>query len=144
MHKKTEDLVEILKSKRDLDEFLSQNTAEMLFSSVPEMVNYVISCKKLETSQVVKDSALGNYAYEIMNGKKGGKRDKLLMLCFGLKLTAEEASKLIRIGSHAALYVKNPRDAVIMYALDHGKTVSQANDMLTERKMPALNEKAVI
>ena len=87
--------------------------------------------KGLKKSDVVKRSMLGNYAYNIINGdRKKPERDKLIMLCFGLRLTAEEANRLLKMSSNGELYIRNPRDLVIIYALDRNQSVIDTNEAL--------------
>ena len=54
------------------------------------------------------------------------------MLCFGLKLTSEEANLLLKKNSNGELYVRNPRDLVLIYALDRNQSVIEANNKLEE------------
>ena len=71
--------------------------------------------------------------YSIINGnRKKPERDKLIMLCFGLKLTSEEANLLLKKSSNGELYVRNPRDLVLIYALDRNQSVIEANNKLEE------------
>ena len=89
--------------------------------------------KGLKKADVVRRSMLGNYAYSIINGnRKNPERDKLIMLCFGLTLTADEANRLLKMSSNAELYVRNPRDSVLIYALDRNQGVIETNNKLEE------------
>jgi len=133
MKKSTSDLFESLKKERNIEDFLKENQSELIFDSLSEMINFYMKQKGLKKSEVVKRSMLGNYAYYIINGSKPNpERDKLIMLCFGLCLTTEEANRLLRMASVGDLYPRNPRDAIIINALNFNLSVIDANNSLEE------------
>ena len=50
------------------------------------MISFYMKQKGLKKEDVVSRSMLGNYAYYIISGKKTNpSRDKMIMLCFGLR-----------------------------------------------------------
>lgn len=133
MEKTTDELLKSLKSKKNIEEFFKENTSELLFSSLKDLIDFYINQKKLKKSEVVRRSMLGNYAYNIINGdRKKPERDKLIMLCFGLELSYEEANVLLKKSSNAELYTRNGRDAVFIFALDRKMSVIETNNMLDE------------
>ena len=133
MKKSTDDLLKSLKQKRNIEDFFKENASELIFDSLSEQIAFYMNQKGLKKSEVVNRSMLGTYAYNIINGdRKNPERDKLIMLCFGLRLTAEEANRLLKMSSNGELYVRNPRDLVLIYALDRGKGVIDANNKLDE------------
>lgn len=133
MKKSTDELLNQLKKKTNIEEFFKENESELIFDSLSEMVTFYMSQKCLKKADVVRRSMLGNYAYSIINGnRKNPERDKLIMLCFGLTLTADEANRLLKMSSNAELYVRNPRDSVLIYALDRNQGVIETNNKLEE------------
>ena len=133
MKKSTDELLNQLKKKTNIEEFFKENESELIFDSLSAMVTFYMSQKGLKKADVVRRSMLGNYAYSIINGnRKKPERDKLIMLCFGLKLTSEEANLLQKKSSNGELYVRNPRDLVLIYALDRNQSVIEANNKLEE------------
>ncbi|MBQ9472592.1 MAG: XRE family transcriptional regulator [Ruminococcus sp.] len=133
MKKSTDELLNQLKKKTNIEEFFKENGSELIFDSLSEMVTFFMNQKGLKKADVVRRSMLGNYAYSIINGnRKKPERDKLIMLCFGLKLTSEETNRLLKMSSNGELYVRNPRDLVLIYALDRNQSVIEANNKLEE------------
>ena len=133
MKKSTDELLKALRSKRNIEDFFRENSPELLFDNLSDMIGFFMKSKQLKKSEVVRRSMLGNYAYNIMNGdRKKPERDKLIMLCFGLTLTADEANRLLKMSSNGELYVRNPRDSVIIFSLDRKKSVIEANQLLYE------------
>ena len=139
MKKSTDELLKSLRSKHDIEDFFKENASELIFESLSDMIVFYMKSKSLKKSEVVRRSMLGNYAYNIINGdRKNPERDKLIMLCFGLTLTADEANRLLKMSSNGELYVRNPRDLVLIYALDRRKSVLDANTMLEEMGLDVL------
>ena len=133
MKKSTDDLLKCLKSKNNIEVFFKENSSELLFDSLQDLIGFYMNRKGLKKSEVVKRSMLGNYAYNIINGDRNHPdRDKLIMLCFGLKLTSEEANVLLKKSSNGELYIRNGRDAVFVFALDRKRSVIETNNMLEE------------
>ena len=133
MKKSTDDLLKCLKSKNNIEVFFKENSSELLFDSLQDLIGFYMNQKGLKKNEVVKRSMLGNYAYNIINGDRSHPdRDKLIMLCFGLKLTSEEATVLLKKSSTGELYIRNGRDAVFVFALDRKLSVIETNNMLEE------------
>ena len=64
--------------------------------------------------------------------KTNPSRDKMIMLCFGLRLNAEGANRLLRMAAVGDLYPRNPRDTIIINALNFNLNVIEANNALEE------------
>ena len=68
--------------------------------------------------------------YHIFDGTKNPSRDKLIQLALGFPLTLEETQKLLRLGGYAELYVRDSRDAFLMFALEKKYDLSEVNELL--------------
>ena len=60
-------------------------------------------------------------------------RDKLIALAFGLQLTAEETQTMLKLSGYGELYVRDIRDAIILYALQRNKNIFETNELLYQR-----------
>lgn len=140
MEKSTEELLGILKNKKTYEEFFNEEIEELCFSSVAEYLNLLMTEKKLKKSDVIKKSNLDkNYAYQIFNGiKTNPSRDKILMLAFGMTLTLSETRKLLKISQLKDLYVRDPRDSVIIFCLNKEYTLMQTNESLNDYGLDCL------
>lgn len=133
MKKSTDELLNLLKKKNRIEDFFKENGSELIFDSLSQMIEFFMNQKGLKKADVVKRSMLGNYAYSILNGNRTSpERDKLIMLCFGLRLNFAEANRLLKMSSNGELYIRNPRDSVLIFALDRGQSVIDANNKLEE------------
>lgn len=140
MKKTTTQLLDILKSKKDYSEFLSEEIGEMIFSSVSEYLNLLLNEKKLKKSDIIREGNLDrNYAYQIFNGtKENPSRNKILMIAFGMHLNIEETRKLLKICELSDLYPRNPRDGAILFCLDKRKSLIDTNALLSELNLDIL------
>ena len=87
--------------------------------------------KGLIKADVARDSELNSkYVYQIFSGERTPSRDKLIALAFGLHLTADEAQTLLKLAGYRELYVRDVRDAIILYALQRGKDITETDTLL--------------
>ena len=70
------------------------------------------------------------YLYQIFSGERTPSRDRTICLCYGLSATLEETQRLLKCSGLAQLYVKNRRDAIIIYGLAHKMELDEINDRL--------------
>ena len=140
MEKSTNELLGVLKSKKNYSEFFQNEIGELIFKSLGEYLGVLLKEKNLKKSEVIEKSNLDkNYAYQLFNGiKKNPSRDKILMLAFGMKLTLDETRKLLKIAGLSDLYVRIPRDSVIIFCLQNGKNLIETNEMLDDYALKIL------
>ncbi len=140
MEKSTNDLLNVLQSKKNYSEFFQNEIGELIFKTLDEYLGVLLKEKNLKKSEVIDKSNLDkNYAYQLFNGiKKNPSRDKILMLAFGMNLTLEETRKLLKIAELSDLYVRIPRDSVIIFCLQNDKTLIETNEMLDDYALKIL------
>ena len=137
--KKTDDLYKELGEKRSIDEYFAENSGELLFDSISDLLIYKIAEKNLSKIDVISRSGIEkHYGYQILNGTKNPSRDKLLMLGFGIGLDIGEINHLLRKCGYGELYPRDARDSVIAFALIHRMDVISANELLYEKHLRLL------
>ena len=140
MKKTTEDLQNIMKTKKSYAEFFEDEIDELEFQSLAEYLTMLLRQKKLNKNDVIARSNLDrSYGYQIFNGtKKKPARDKVLMLAIGMGLTPSETNKLLKICQYPELYVRLPRDAAIYFSIENHKNIMETNATLEESGMDIL------
>ena len=98
MKKTTEELMEILKQKKSIHAYFTEEIDELEFASLAEYLELLLIEKGLRKSDVIKRSNMDkNYAYQIFNGNKTHpSRDKMIALAIGMGLNVLETRKLLR------------------------------------------------
>lgn len=123
----------------DFEEFLRDNEAGLLTQTLSEHLMMLLRRKGLKRADVVRDSGLEkSYVFQIFQGEKRPSRNKLIAIVFGLHLTVEEAQRMLKLGGCSELYARIERDAAILFALQNGMTVSEADDLLDSRGLPTV------
>lgn len=135
----TEELNHQIEEATNIEDFLNANREYMLSGSLSQHLTALLVEKKISKADVVRGSLLDRaYVYQIFSGERRPSRDKLLALSFGLRLTADETQKLMKLSGNRELYARDQRDAVILFALQHHKTIMETNELLDANQMPAL------
>ena len=136
----TDDMMQELMQENQIDSYVKKNEADMLDDkSIAQCLTELIEAKSLSKAKVIKNSNVNEiYAYQIFAGKRQPSRDKLLCLCFGMRLSIEEVQKLLKQVGYAELYPRIKRDSIMLFALNKYLTVTQVNDLLYD------NSEAVI
>ena len=136
MKKSTSELLEILKKSPDIPTYtdrVSGNLIEQL--PLHTYLLKILEEKQLKRSDVAHASGLDRgYVYDIFAGKKTPSRDKLLALCFALRLSDVQVQRLLNSTGYAQLYPRIERDSIILFALGPRQPLSllDANELLYE------------
>lgn len=127
----TEELNHQIEEATNIEDFLNANREFMLSGSLSQHLTALLAEKKISKADVVRGSLLDRaYVYQIFSGERRPSRDKLLALSFGLRLTVDETQKMMKLSGNRELYAKDQRDAVILFALRHHKTIMETNELL--------------
>lgn len=137
--KTTEELKHEIKAATDIEDYLKSNRENLLRGSLPGHLNLLLSRKGINKADVVRGSLLSRaYVYQIFSGEKTPSRDKLIAIAFGLGLSDEETQTVLKLSRNRELYARDERDAVILFALQRGQSIFEANNLLFEHGFPVL------
>lgn len=121
---------EILNSS-DVSKFLEKREEEFTKTSLRDYFLEMMRKYNVEKKDIIaRADVAASYGYEIIDGKKQARRDKLIRICFGFPLSVAEMQKALKYGGVNELYAKNKRDACIMFAAHKGYSVMQLNELL--------------
>lgn len=131
MKKATEELLNELKEAKAISDFTSANEEEFETLSLPEVLAQMLEKYKKVKIDVIKAARFDyTYGYQIFDGKKSPKREKLLQMAFGFPLNLDDTNRLLRAGGVNGLYVRCKRDVICMYCLHKGMTLEECNSYL--------------
>ena len=132
--KNTGELRNELKRESNLDHFFKRNQTEMDTQKIPDLLLSLLEKYEEKQKDVIKRSLIpATYAYQIFKGRKNCGRDKLLRIALAFPLTITDTNRLLCIGGFNDLYVRNKRDAIVMYCLEKKIGVVDANILLSDR-----------
>lgn len=131
MIKKTADLLEILKGVVQPGDYIEKEEDNLVKMELHEYIQNILKTKGVSSGQLIKNSGLDRtYTYQILSGAKKPSRDKVLAICFTLKLSFEEIQYLLKATGYPILYARMKRDSIIIFALQHNLTLTDTNEML--------------
>jgi len=129
--KTTTTLLNELQSTKNVYDFINQNQNNLKTYPLPEYLNYLLHEKNCTKSEIIKRSGLNQiYAYHIFSGNKKPSRKKVISLALAFQLTFKEAQILLKCAHISELYIRNPWDSIIIYALNQHLNVLSTNELL--------------
>ena len=132
---------ENLKNASDFDAYRKINQENMLTLTLSEYLSQQLYQKDLRVADVVRDSGLTkSYVHQIFNGEKNPSRDKLIAIAFGLRLNAEETQRMLKLGGCSELYPKMARDTIILFVIQRGKDIWEADKLLHDNGLLTLHD----
>lgn len=137
--KTTDELAHKISRSDNILDYFAENRGEMQIDSLPEYLERWLKRKDCTKADVVRRSNLNKaYVYQIFLGKKYPSRDKVIALAFGLELDEKEVQVLLKQAGYRELYPRDPRDALLLYAIGHHKGIIDANELLYDHNIEVL------
>lgn len=141
MKKTTCELLEMMKSSKEYSEYKESNADELTrsFMKVDRALSLLLREKGAKKADVIAKSGIEtHYAYQIFSGLKTPTRDKVVMLCIGLGLSAEETQELLKITGYPQLYGRNERDNALLFGIVKHASVMDINNLLYDLHLEIL------
>lgn len=132
--KKTNELLESIKTKREILDYINQNKDELIAESLSEYLNRLLAESGKKRSEIVEAGDLPKgYTYELFSGEKTNpSRDMLIKLCFGFGFDLEQTQTFLKRTGAGVLYPRSKRDSVIIFAIENKAGVVRCNLLLEE------------
>lgn len=129
--KSTSELERELTGCANLRGYLKRNESALYTPDLSELLHLELEKSGLTRAELLRRSNLNPiYGYQILSGKRRPSRDTLLCLCFGLGLCADETQNLLLHAGYAQLYIRDPRDSILFFALNNGLSLLACNQQL--------------
>lgn len=128
----TQELLDGLKNAEDIKAFLDAHEQDFISETSVSYLNELIGQKNSSVAQIAKASGVGEYVYKVFNGERKPSRDVLIAIAFGMGMSIEETQLLLRISKFAILDSRDKRDSVLIYAITHGFSVFDTDDLLDQ------------
>lgn len=132
MDKTTEQLLNEIMDSSDILDFIDKNEGEFANETAREFITRKLSEQGMTVGDVVSASDHGSYIYKVFGGSRPPRRNILICIALGMKLSVRDAQRLLRLSGTAPLDPRVRRDAAAIYALAHELGERYLNDMLFE------------
>ena len=138
---KTELLNDRLLKSDNFKDFYEEHRTQIRIDSFNHCLYDLIQDSGLKNAQVFLAADMSeSYGYQLLSGKRQPSRDTVLRLGFGLNLSIEQTNTLLKLAEKSELYVKNKRDAIIMFALNNHYSILQVNTLLEDEEADLLDK----
>lgn len=128
----TAELLEQLLASASTEAYLKNEASNLEFRRLSDYVNDLLEEKGLTRAEVFRSGGINEtYGYNVFSGeKKNPSRNRVLMLAFGLRCNLAETQRMLRLAHVNELWPRISRDAIIIRALETGKTREECDDEL--------------
>mgnify|MGYP000906295758 CR=1 FL=1 len=128
-----------IKKLSELNGYIDNVKQDGSDNKVSEYILEVCASKDLTKSEIINNANIyRTYGYEILSGKKMPSRDKLLQICIANGFDLEQTNRALTLGKLGILYAKDPRDSIIIYAINNGLDLISTNIILDEYSLQIL------
>ncbi|MCL2776086.1 MAG: hypothetical protein FWD71_22495, partial [Oscillospiraceae bacterium] len=91
-------------------------------------------------SDVIRKANIArSYGYQIMEGRRLGKRDYYLSIALAMSLDLKTAQRMLAVTQSGGLHPLIKRDAAVIFAINHRYGVEQTYDFMSELELPPLD-----
>ncbi len=134
LKKKTDELLEELKLKNtDIQEYIDNNRNSFIEISLKEFWTELLERSQKSKSNIINSADISYiYFYEILQGKKIPKKDKIIRLIIAMELDLDDAQNALKYCNQACLYPRIKRDSLIIYAIENHYSIFQTQALLSE------------
>ncbi len=134
------ELLSVMKSEASLQDFSNELKESEKRISFPAYLLEKMQEKELTPARLWELAQIQrNYGYQILNGTKVPGRDKVIALCLSLSLTLEETQRALILADAGALYARRTRDSILIFSLQKGLSVSDANILVYDNSEKPLS-----
>ena len=128
----TAELLEQLLASTSTEEYLKNERGNLEYRQLSDYITDLLEEKGLTRAEVFRAGGINEtYGYNTFSGTKANpSRNHVLMLAFGLRCTLDEAQRMLRLAGVSELWPRIPRDAIIIRALEEGRTRKDCDDEL--------------
>lgn len=127
----TKSLLRLLQENGDFDQFLQRggkaiNDPALTVFLLRNLNESGVSIAAFANASMISQS----FAYQVVSGTRKPGRNTLICIAFALKFDMDQTQRLLAIAQKGALYPRIRRDAAILYALEHGYSLPQTEELL--------------
>ena len=141
--KTTNDLLNILNDTGNTSQLDSYLKKKKKYKDL-NYINYFEAVMKehnIKKNEIVSSSGISRtYCYQMLNGTRKPGRDNAVTLCIAAHFNLAETIRYLELLELGALYPKNKRDSIIIYAINRELSVTDTNELLYSKNEKTLGE----
>ncbi len=118
---------------QDWDEFLDDNI-RLFFDNL-------LNESGLKKSDIIRKANLSRvYGYQLMEGRRRGKRDYYLLIALAMSLNLKTTQRMLAVVQYGALHPLIKRDAAIIFAINHKYDSIKTYEFMSSLGLPPLDD----
>lgn len=128
---RTDELLERLKRAASVDAYLEELPPfDLRFT---EYLNKALSRHGVTVTDVKNRCGFnGTHCYQVFSGSRGCDRDRVILLALAYPMDLEETQQLLSRAGYSRLWAKDPRDAIVIFGIEHGQDRFAIDEKLYE------------
>lgn len=129
----TEYLNKKLMESKDVKSFIEENKTSVSKQHFSDELYALIDASGKKNTEIFQSADIAeSTGYQILSGKRNPSRDVVIQLAFALELGINDTNRLLKLAEKSALYVKNKRDALLIFAINNRYSLMATNELLTD------------
>lgn len=130
--KQTDELIKELQFEgTDIQEYISSNPNSFIEINLKSFWNNIVNECGMTKSDIINKSDFSYvYFYDVISGKKIPSFDKIIRLSLAMGLSLEQCQDALKYCGKAKLYPRIKRDSLIIYAISHGYSIFETQELL--------------
>lgn len=117
----------------NLQDFLEENKGLLGVPPFHEYIEELCRASGLTRGEVIRRAGIDRtYGHQLFNSRRKPSRDKVIQLAFGLGLDEQGTQRLLQVARKSALYVKDERDAAILFCIENHKNLDETQNLLDD------------
>ena len=129
----TKRILENLCNAESITDFMEENRDVFNDMTIGEYIELEIEKRDIKKAHIIKKSGINKrYFNDIMAGNKAPKRRYIIRIFLAIKLDLRDVQWYLKACDYPQLFVKNKRDAIIIYCLNNKLSVDECNKMLNK------------
>lgn len=122
-------------------DFFPQNTEEFLDNDIRSFFDELFLKTGQKKSEVIRKANISRtYGYQIMDGRRLGKRDYYILIGIAMSLDLSTIQRMLAITDCAALHPLIKRDAAIIFAINHGYDNEKIYEFMCSLELAPLDD----
>lgn len=120
-----------------------QDWKEFLDDDIRSFFDTLLNETGQKKSEIIRKANLSRaYGYQLMEGRRRGKRDYYLLLAFAMSLDLRTTQRMLSVTQCGALHPLIKRDAAIIFAINHGYDILETYTFMCSLDLPPLDDGA--
>lgn len=120
-----------------------QDQEDFLDDDIRDFFDVLLNETGQKKSEIIRKANLSRvYGYQLMEGRRRGKRDYYLLIALAMSLDLKTTQRMLSVARCGALHPLIKRDAAVIFAINHGYDSLETYDFMCSLGLLPLDDGA--